>query len=289
MFSQPETARDLVELSGMATPNVLYIGTASYDKLSQKHKQTHQLAALGCEVRELAITYLEQTQGEMRAQFHWADLVLVSGGNTFFATRRWEHLGVDKLLLEAGRNGTVLAGGSAGGIVWFNGGHSGSMSPTTYKNAPGPIYNPNLTKAQLSKSWAYIRTVGLGLLDGLFCPHYDVRADSFLETMRAHSGEYGIALDNWAVLRIENGKYRVVARANQTGSHLPNGTFATNLAQGFPGAWQMYINFDGELVRKDVPVEGSTTDLFRKARYISQDQQLPVAALQNPDDGVKPN
>lgn len=31
-------------------------------------------------------------------------------------------------------SGAVLTGGSAGAICWFDGGHSDSMDPATYKN-----------------------------------------------------------------------------------------------------------------------------------------------------------
>ena len=36
------------------------------------------------------------------------------------------NLGVDKLMREAMANGAVLSGGSAGMIIWFDGGHSDS-------------------------------------------------------------------------------------------------------------------------------------------------------------------
>merc|ERR1712032_1777764 len=135
--------------------------------------------------------YLSPSIPDIEQLFHWADVVLVSGGNTFFAIRRWIALGIDKMMIEAGTNGTVLAGGSAGGIVWFDGGHSDSMDPMSYKNPPGPIFSMHLGEEQLANAWAYIRTPGLSILSGLFCLHYDVteangvlRADSFLKTLQ---------------------------------------------------------------------------------------------------------
>ena len=55
----------------------------------------------------------------------------MSGGNTLFATDRWRRLGMDERIREAGARGAVLAGGSAGGISWFDGGQSDSMDPRT--------------------------------------------------------------------------------------------------------------------------------------------------------------
>jgi dipeptidase E len=84
-----------------------------------------------------------------------ADIVYVGGGNTLQMMRIWRRLGVDKLLRSAWENGTVLCGISAGAICWFGSGHSDSMS----------FYNP--------KKWDYIKVRGLGLVDGIFCPHYN--------------------------------------------------------------------------------------------------------------------
>jgi len=295
MFSEMETAMEVIDLSGKPEPNVLYIGTASYDKASTRETQTSKFVELGCTVWELAISYMNMSEAAMASKLEWADVVLISGGNTNFATRRWSHIGLDRLIVRAGLNGRVLAGGSAGAIVWFDGGHSDSMDPTTYKNPPGPILNPELEEATLGMSWSYIRTPGLGIVPGIFCPHYDVtqsngilRADSFADTLRAHSGEYGIALDNWAALRIEYNQYQLIKRAGKSGSHDPNGEFTTDFDNGEPGGWQMYVDQLGSLVRMNVATAGDVSLLFRKSRYILQDQILPVAALQNPDDGFEP-
>ena len=53
--------------------------------------------------------------------------------------------------------------------------HSDSMDASSYKNPPGPLLNPNMSAVEMA-AWAYIRVPGTGILPGLFCPHYDVRA-----------------------------------------------------------------------------------------------------------------
>ncbi len=67
--------------------------------------------------------------------------------------RIWRRLGVDKLLKSAYENGAGLSGISAGAICWFDSGHSDSMS----------FYNP--------RKWEYIKVRGLGLINGVLCPH----------------------------------------------------------------------------------------------------------------------
>ena len=39
------------------------------------------------------------------------------------------------MIFNAMIEGTIIAGGSAGAICWFDGGHSDSMDPSTYKEA----------------------------------------------------------------------------------------------------------------------------------------------------------
>jgi len=108
----------------------------------------------------------------MKSQFNKADIVIVSGGNTLWAVDRWRTTGVDRLIKEAADEGKVMCGGSAGGIVWFDGGHSDSMEPGSYKNPPGPLLKD--TSDGVMNNWAYIRAPGLSILPGLFCPHYDM-------------------------------------------------------------------------------------------------------------------
>jgi len=54
-------------------------------------------------------------------------VIVVAGGNTLFAVDRWRKCGIIPYLKEAMENGTAMSGGSAGAIVWFDGGHSDSM------------------------------------------------------------------------------------------------------------------------------------------------------------------
>nr|WP_222842818.1 Type 1 glutamine amidotransferase-like domain-containing protein [Bowdeniella nasicola] len=80
-----------------------------------------------------------------------ADLVYVGGGSTLNLLALWRVHGVDEVLTElAGREGTVLAGISAGANCWYEGSSTDSFGPEL---RPLPD--------------------GLGLLPGSFCPHFD--------------------------------------------------------------------------------------------------------------------
>jgi dipeptidase E len=227
----------------------------------------------------------------MRTAFNKADIVLVSGGNTLYARDRWAALGMDSLMREAASNGTVMCGGSAGGIVWFDGGHSDSMDPSSYKNPPGPFLSPNMTAAEMM-NWAYIRVPGLSVLPGLFCPHYDVtesngvlRADDFTVLLQQHVGETGVGVDNWAALMVNGSEYTVVSRSGYPGSVGPNGEFVRD-DSGRPGAWRTTVSaVTGALQRTLVPAKGSIDSLLPPARFIVDTTMLTVARGQNPADG----
>ena len=113
--------------------SLLYIGTASYDIAESRRKQTCAFADMGVQVRSLDVANKSLSLEAMTEAVDECDIILVSGGNTLYAVDRWEYLGLDNLLRDAAMNGKVIAGGSAGAICWFDGGHSDSMSPESFR------------------------------------------------------------------------------------------------------------------------------------------------------------
>ena len=77
------------------------------------------------------------------------DIIYVGGGNTRSMLALWREWGLDRILPQAGQNGTVLAGVSAGANCWFE--------ACTTDSIPGSL----------------TALAGLGILDGSFTPHYD--------------------------------------------------------------------------------------------------------------------
>lgn len=293
MMSLKETVQEVINLSGKATPHVLYLGTATYDEAGPQRNQTQAFLNAGCSVDNLNVAVKNMSTADIRSKLSQADIVLVSGGNTLFARDRWVRLGVPTLLAEALSNGTVMAGGSAGGIVWFDAGHSDSMQPASFKNPPGPFLNPDMSEAEMD-NWAYIRCPGIALVPGLFCPHYDMTEDNgvlrsadFTKMLQRHSGETGVGVDNWAALVIDGDRYSVVSRKGYPGSDI-NGSFTPNRT-GIPAVWQMSVTASGQLSRTLVPPSGAVSDLLRPAKFMVEDSMLSVARGQNPDDGIPPS
>merc|ERR1712137_423347 len=117
-------------------PNILYIGTATYDLEKPFINQTIRFVEKGCLVDSLKVT----NEGDcpnfdvMKNKVEWADAIVISGGNTLFAIDRWVAIGLKDLLHEAFLRGVVATGGSAGAVCWFQGAHSDSGDPETFKN-----------------------------------------------------------------------------------------------------------------------------------------------------------
>ena len=157
---------------------LVYLGTATYDKEEPFQLQTEAYQKMGnCRVINLQVSEAMDssqipTKEELRSTLLSAHVILVSGGNTLYAIRRWQELGIDAMIQEAvetNDSSPILCGGSAGAICWFASGHSDSMDPTTCLHV-----DPNLTEEQ-KKDWRYIRYVFICLLEFECCRALQVR------------------------------------------------------------------------------------------------------------------
>lgn len=172
--------REIVRLTQRRRPRALFLPTASSD--NPDYCRAFRLIygdRLGCQCDELLLLKDVPTHAALARRIREAELIYVGGGNTLKMMRRWRRLGVDRLLAQARKRGTVLSGVSAGANCWFEHGSSDSMK----------FYRPH--------HWKFIRVRGLGFLPGTCCPHYhrESREASFAEMIGKHGG-VGIALDD---------------------------------------------------------------------------------------------
>lgn len=165
----------IVELSGVDLPKVLYIGTASFDRTDKFLMNTKMFREMGCEIRRLDVSELDTVPSaeDMREMVvEWPQVILCSGGNTLHALIRWKEVGLDMLMKEAGMEGKVLCGGSAGAGCWFSSLHTDSLRPDNTKNKEH-ILN-ELSEEELS-DWNYTKISALGFIDAMCVPHYNAR------------------------------------------------------------------------------------------------------------------
>ena len=159
-MSLPKIVDSVLNLADQSsTIKIVYLGTATYDKEEPYLLQTAGYRRLSqCEVIKLDVSEAAESPlpslKEIQNTLEAAHVVMVSGGNTLYAMNRWRELGMDDILRRISES-TVLCGGSAGAIVWFEHGHSDSMDPTTFLNV-----DPNLTEEQ-KEDWKYVRYVSI--------------------------------------------------------------------------------------------------------------------------------
>lgn len=283
-FNEACICSEAVRLTGKTADDkllVVYLGTATYDLDVPRLRQTARFAEMGCRVVSATVALPSNSlpTSELEALIaRDADIVLVSGGNTLYALDRWRATGVDAFLKEAMDRGCVLAGGSAGAICWFDGGHSDSADPDTFRSAMVPSDKDESGTAPATdaekKAWSYIRVSGLGFLPGLCCPHHDrtqsngvPRSDDFDAMLLRHRGEFGIGIDHWAALICEGNSYRVMAVPDKPG---PPG-----------GVWLKFVDEGATVVKRAAPSCGHLSELLQYATSIEVDPREDETRAKN--------
>src|SRR5262252_7470600 len=136
-------------LAGAAVPRICVLNTAAADDPAWNLRAYQMLAPLGGRVSHLELFPMPNVADPADLLLS-QDLIFVGGGSVANMLAVWRVHGLDQVMRQAFDAGIVLAGSSAGGICWFEGGTTDSF---------GPVIRPF--------------TAGLGLLSGSYCPHYD--------------------------------------------------------------------------------------------------------------------
>ena len=300
-LQQRPIAEAIVQLTGKTASDVtvLYIGTATYDLAGPRENQTKLLAEMGCSITDL-VCRPTMSKDTVKEKVLEADVLLVSGGNTLYAMDMWASVGLDEIIRKEAPK-KVLAGGSAGAICWFDGGHSDSGDPDSFKEAmrteaaSGPTKkdeSTSLEQGQQAKEWSYLRVSCLGLFPGLVCPHADkvqsngvLRMDDFDAMMLRHRGERGITIDHFAALIVEGDNYRVLSLEDRPGSVLEREDGVSSFSRtrdGKPGVWTKDVLSSGELSTTLAPSAGLLKDLVKVAAEISEDPGVISVRATNP-------
>ena len=138
-----------MELSGKPKPNLCVLNTAIGDDPNVYLRIYDRLASTQARVRHLALFPMPNV-ADPEDLLMSQDVIFVGGGSVANMLAVWRVHGIDEILHNAWHAGIVLAGSSAGGICWFEGGTTDSFGV---------------------KLRAF--TDGLAMLAGSFCPHYD--------------------------------------------------------------------------------------------------------------------
>ena len=196
MEDTPLLDQYVIAQAGAERPKVCFLAQAGGDNADYILRFYRAFQKLGARPTHLSLFNLHTAdiEGFLMEQ----DVIYVGGGNTKSLLALWREWGLDRILRQAGENGAVLAGISAGSICWFENPFSDSI--------PG----------------RFIRLNGLGYLKGSCSPHYDGEAGRRPEFQRMiAAGEMppGIAFDDSAAGHYIDGELKqiVSSRPNAKG------------------------------------------------------------------------
>ncbi len=148
-------ARRLLELSHCKIPRILFFSAAALDQ--EKAVSSFKKEFNGLKYHFELADLKNSTKNEIIFKIKDADIYYFCGGNT---TKLMEYLyesGYDKLLIDLAHTNKIIAGVSAGAIIWTKFGLTDTESYCDHEN----YYN-------------YKKIDGLGILDFAFCPHFNL-------------------------------------------------------------------------------------------------------------------
>jgi peptidase E len=149
----PLQVKYAMELTGRPRPKLCVLNTAVGDDPNAYLRVYDRLAETPARVRHLALFPMPNV-ADPEDLLMSQDVIFVGGGSVANMIAVWRVHGIDEILRKAWQAGIVLAGSSAGGICWFEGGTTDSFG---------------------IKLRAF--TDGLAMLPGSFCPHYNSEAE----------------------------------------------------------------------------------------------------------------
>lgn len=166
--------QEIVSAANKKRPRLLFIPTASND--SEEYTNSIEEIygkELGCEVETLYLVKGNTPADRARERILNSDIIYVGGGNTEQMLKVWRQYSVDKAMVEAYERGIVLSGLSAGAICWFS--------------------------------------TGLGLVNGLYGPHYNMKKmkESFNQLIYS-SKTIGIAVEDNCAIDIRDDQYKII-------------------------------------------------------------------------------
>ena len=178
-----------LEQTGRKRPKVLFVGAAGGDAESGRLRFYAGFSQFTCKPAHLS--FFARTPRDLESLVLEQDAIFVGGGNTKSMLALWRDWGFDICLRKAWERGTVLGGGSAGSICWFDHGVTDSIA--------GPL----------------TALPCLGFLAGSNCPHYDSERDrrpTFRKLVASGSVPEGVAADDGVALHyVESRLTRVVS------------------------------------------------------------------------------
>lgn len=151
----------------------LFIGTASHDSMPyfNSFRKTYT-SVFDIKADCVLCVYGEMDMNKITEKFNLCDFIYVGGGDTVYMLEKWKSLGIDKLVRDAYERGVIIAGLSAGAICWFKDMYTDSPSVTGDEK--------------------YSIHPGLGYLDGICSPHYELRYADYFDAVKSSGKDFSV-------------------------------------------------------------------------------------------------
>ncbi len=175
--------------AGEKRATALFIGTASHDSMPyfNSFRKTYT-SVFDIKAEVALIVYGEMNLEHIKEKFDKADCIYIGGGDTVFMLEKWKETGLDKLVISAYLQGKIICGLSAGAICFFKDMY------TDYEIMRG-------------QSSEYVLKKGLGLIDGLMCPHFNERKDDFSLAFSKSDFDFSYCVENDCAIEFTDGVY----------------------------------------------------------------------------------
>jgi dipeptidase E len=164
----------IVELAESPRPKICLLPTASGDHEDQIARFRRAFADRDCVPQVISLFRLGENPVDLRDELLGQDVIYAGGGSMLNLLAIWRAHGLDEILRECWREGILIAGQSAGAMVWFQGGVTSSQGDPAVAS-------------------------GFGLLPGSACVHYlsePVRRRRFLRAIASGELEPGLGLED---------------------------------------------------------------------------------------------
>ena len=184
---------DIIKESKKENPVVLFIAIAQNDDPNKINTFKKYYENLGAQVNILLTYNVNLNQNDIEHAINNCDIIYFSGGITSRVVSFAKQFELENSLKNAYLNGKIIVGVSAGAILFFDYGYGDKEAFT---------YNLETVNHQI--------TPGIGILNGVFCPHYQNNGLlTFNEEVKKYSLD-GYALENGAALKINDEGFEVI-------------------------------------------------------------------------------
>lgn len=171
MESGPLLDDHVLRLTGVERPKVCFLPTASGDA-DHYVVRFYRAFAGRADASHVSLFRRDRgggaVEGDLRAHLLDQDLIYVGGGSVVSLLGAWLAHGIDRLLEEAWRGGTVLCGVSAGSLCWFEDAVTAFHGPATAVRGLGllPWSNCVHYDGEPERRQEYLAYVGAGMRTG---------------------------------------------------------------------------------------------------------------------------